>query len=273
MPRIVPSDIIKLIDTSLPRAAEFQETGDPVNLDGLTYSSFLQSLLDLIEQIDDILLAPIAENYPNFLAAQSAIRNILVEWASRGQTRSLKKGVGLPGHPVILIRRLLEKCPDQAIPETIRVLEFMVDEAMREELRQDLASIEFQMHNQQWKAAMVLSGSVAEALILERLQQISADDIQEAIKELRSTNDLTKKPPSDITRWTLTQYVQVAFSLNIVSERTKNLTLIGGDYRNLIHPGKAARENAMCSKAAALSVVASVESIVEDLEAKAGESG
>lgn len=270
MPRVLPSDIIKRIDAALPKAAELQGTGEQLRLDQRSYGAFLEGLVDLNDRIDDILLTPLGEDYAQFLAAQSAIRNILDEWESRGATRAFEKAAGLPEHPVLLIRRLLEKCPDQAVPEAISGLNFVDDNEMREELRQDLTSIDFQMLNRQWKAAMVLAGSVAEALLFEWLKRMAPVEIEQAVQTLVNGKEM-KRPRDDLEWWHLPEYIRVARSLGIISERTKNQALLGGDYRNLIHPGKAAREKAKCSRAAALSVVASLEGIIEDLEAKANQ--
>ena len=51
----------------------------------------------------------------------------------------------------------------------------------------------------------------------------------------------------------------------LLQDRTRDLSLLAGEYRNLIHAGKAVREKAECTRGAAHGVFGAVLEIIQDL--------
>jgi len=267
MAKVVPSDIVNYIDKVIQNAPIIQKEGNPFVLERI-HSGFLQSLLEMLDDIKDALLQLSAEDYTCFIASKASISSILEEWQSHGATRPLTKTLGFgKENPVIWIRRLLEGCPDSLVPPTVSGLEFIDDERYREMLRIDLASVEFLLNNNEWKATMVIAGSAIEALLcyqINKLKKIDENKFESAVNAAITRSDIAK-PPKDITCWHFKHYVHITHELGSISDKTKEQTLLGGDFRNLVHPGKSIREKASCNRATAHSVFAALEHVIIDL--------
>ncbi len=60
--------------------------------------------------------------------------------------------------------------------------------------------------------------------------------------------------------------VEEAKGLGLITVETAALAHMARDARNLIHPGKVARSGVECSKASALTALAGLYRVVEDLK-------
>ena len=80
--------------------------------------------------------------------------------------------------------------------------------------------------------------------------------------QFKFENSLTGEKPID---WSLHHLTEAARSLKILSEQTAAQCRIAKGFRNLIHPGRAARLAQKCSLGTALSALAAVEHVVGDL--------
>jgi hypothetical protein len=49
-----------------------------------------------------------------------------------------------------------------------------------------------------------------------------------------------------LDNWDLSQYIEVAFALNIIPESTAAQARLAKDFRNLIHPGREKRTKMRC---------------------------
>jgi hypothetical protein len=63
----------------------------------------------------------------------------------------------------------------------------------------------------------------------------------------------------------LIELIEVALHLDLVTPETATQARLGKDFRNLIHPGRAARLGQKCDRATALFALAAVEHVVRDL--------
>lgn len=265
MRRIVPSQIVQFIDTALPTAVDAQNKKLAIIINH-QYIGFVRGLSDLLLKIDDLLL-PMGTDAVTLQAATSEIRATLESWTRGNRDRStrLEKMPGYGENPVIVIRRILEKCHDSAVSPSISGLEFISDPIYRERLREDLASIENLFEARQWKATMVLAGSLIEALLCDQIIQKSEVDREQAITELMTLGELKSKPSSDPLQWHLPLYLKVAESLSLISKKTKEQATLSTEYRNLVHPGRELREKISCNKASTFSVLAGLEHVIDDL--------
>ncbi|MDA1329601.1 MAG: hypothetical protein DWG76_08040 [Chloroflexi bacterium] len=95
------------------------------------------------------------------------------------------------------------------------------------------------------KTCMILSGSIAEALILERL---SRDATVEAQAILVAQSLVQNKPskPNDLLSWTLANLVEVAQNIPSPVLPSDSGPQIGQlrHWRNLVHPGREIKETA-----------------------------
>jgi hypothetical protein len=175
---------------------------------------------------------------------------------------------GVPGYggtdPITLIHRALIKCPDEfPSPETAS-LSFIQPDDFRRNLQLDISATNRALANSEWKAATVLAGSIVEALLLWGLQQQSPSSVTSTTSGFVGTS-LQQKPPAALERWDLHEYIEVASALSVISADTATQARLAIDFRNLIHPGRAARLGQTCDRGTALSAVAAIEHVVRDL--------
>ena len=72
-------------------------------------------------------------------------------------------------------------------------------------------------------------------------------------------------PFRDIDRWDLDQFIEVAAQLRLLKPDTCTAAKLAKNFRNLIHPGRAARLAQTCDRATALSALAGLEHVIGDL--------
>jgi hypothetical protein len=256
MPRVVPSQIVTFIETCFQR--------DPASLNllqlGRAEMGQLAGLVELVEKIPDELLLIDGATYAALLSSVCHIRETLKFWTSGQDMRAWLSPVpAYRKHPVTIIYEVLSKCPDRAAVASTAELMFIVDPDFRETLRSDLSEVNRALADGEWKAATVLSGSVAEALLLWKLQSLPPAEIS------RVSNMVPNLPNKPLDRWHLPEYISAAERLNIFTADTIAQCKLAKDFRNLIHPGRARRLGQKCDRGAALSAVASVEHLVREL--------
>jgi hypothetical protein len=71
-----------------------------------------------------------------------------------------------------------------------------------------------------------------------------------------SKNRLKKEPKPDLDGWGLQEFIEVAGELKVIKPATVAAANLARDFRNLIHPGAAARRAEVCDRATALSALA-----------------
>jgi len=250
---IVPSTVVTYIDKAYPDI-------EKPNVIVLSYSDvgFVTGLEALLNQIDSILL-PTGEERGILITCRATMMSHVRMWETQGNTAPLKGLRGRIREGILkTIRNILIKCPDEPISKDIREFEFVSDESMRTEFQRDMGSIDFLVHQQQWKPAMVLAGALMEAILFDQITGINPQAIETSRKKAGESNP-------DQTRWHLPTLVKVGADLNILRDTTKKQCELSGDFRNLIHPGKAVRDAQKCTLATTLSVIAGLQLVLEDV--------
>jgi hypothetical protein len=174
---IYPSQLLQVIDSAFP-GAKVQQSDHTKRCD-ITFfqTGALSAVVRLADQIAPELLPSDQERYVEFQVAIAVANNFIQSAASvlaagsHGASFILDRteGIGLLS-PVTYMRRALEGLADQATSDTTPGLEFLSDDALALELRLDITTAMSALRNGQWKAAAVMAGSVAEALLLWALQ-------------------------------------------------------------------------------------------------------
>ena len=260
MPRVVPSKVVEFIDTTF-RACE-----GIVYLNQIEFGQ-LAGLVDLGDQIPDELLTMDATTYASLVCCKASIRGALSNFtADRQAGRHTRPFAVARNHsPMQLIRSALAKCPDKSPTASTSELSFITDADLGTDLRTDIGRINKALAAGEWKAATVLAGSAVEALLLWALERRPMGDVTNAVAALVASKDLTRQPGSDLNRWGLHEYIEVAASLLVIKHDTAVQTRLTQNFRNLIHPGRAQRLAQKCDRGTALSAVAGVEHVVRDL--------
>ena len=104
--------------------------------------------------------------------------------------------------------------------------DFVVGDDFRDGLRADYAEMTAAAAAGLWKAAHVLAGSIVEAVLIDSIAGATLSDKSKGIDPLKLD---------------LGGALKVCRDENILSARVVNLCDVVRDYRNLIHPGRAAR--------------------------------
>jgi hypothetical protein len=262
MPRVVPSQVCRFI------------ASNPVyEFDGLVKMNsvdpaVLSGVLVLADQVPDELLTMDNDAYASFITAKEQIKHILAAWTSNRNAGHSPQGFQFSArlNPLAQIRDALAKCPDESPAPGTTELNFIADADLRTNLLNDVGAINRALANGEWKAATVLAGSAAEALLLWALRQHSATDITRAISAARASGNMTANPdPNDLDRWNLHECIEVSAELGVIKPNTAKQARLAKDFRNFIHPGVAQRLGEKCDRATALSAVAGMEHVVRDL--------
>jgi hypothetical protein len=263
MPRIVPSQVVGLIDQVFPQAKD--KGSWPLSH---KHAIVLAGMLRLIDEIPDELIRLDAKSYGEFIAAVEGIRQALETWPHQGGGLVLEKIPGLYKlNPLYMVREALSRCSDEYPPAETAGLEFITDPDLRNNLRLDVASVGRALANNEFKAATVLAGSVIEAMLLWALEQRTPAEIQRSAAAAKAAGWLTRVPKGQLVDadWSLRPYAEVAGELEIITESTRKHLRLTIDFRNLIHPGKAKRLNEACDRGTALAAAASLELLMRDL--------
>jgi hypothetical protein len=106
-------------------------------------------------------------------------------------------------------------------------------------------------------------------LLLSVLRDQHETRIDEAISELKRSQKVAagKSLPLDPTHkfWSLFHYIEVAHQLSLIGKKAYQQSALIVDFRDLIHPAKEVRGEGCPNRATALSAVAAIEHVINDL--------
>ncbi|MCW4589430.1 hypothetical protein NO263_02365 [Gluconacetobacter entanii] len=249
MPRVVPSQIVTFINQS---SAKRIDVSKDVYHKGQKEAAELSTISSLLSQIPPELIRVDQSEYCLLVLADAAIKNY-VERLKRGILQGLRYPEINNKNCAIVILDILKKCPDATPVPSTTELTFIDDERLAASIRLDLSSAASALHNAEWKASTVLAGSVCEALLLW------------AILRAPNLTALTNRPTRAPDRWSIEDYKKIAVELRLIAEGTGHLVDQTKQFRNLIHPGCAYRQNESCDRATALTALSAAECIVRDI--------
>lgn len=158
---------------------------------------------------------------------------------------------GNPVTPLVAIVEILRQTPDQMLPSREDRLSYVADLRYRDQLLFDLAVASSALDNREWKASVVIAGSVVEALLLNAL--LDAGVAEPKLYKM-SFDDLIKESNKGaLIDKSLTDQLQAV-----------------RDYRNLIHPGRAIRERETCTPGKAYAMFGALHLLDEQLSKLGG---
>ena len=266
MTRVTPTQVVttldKLFARSPPDGRRNLHSGQAPQLQGV---------LDLVREIPSELIVLPEEAFAEFTLALSTIRQKLAHWLSVGQEASTLYFTGMPDvlgrDAVTVIIAALMQCPDEFPPAGTTDLPFIQDQQIRDGMRQDIGAANRAFQNAEWKAATVLGGAAIEALLHWKLSDPPTPiaDLRRAATAAATSGKLNKAPKPNLDDWGLADFVAVAAELGVIKEATFKAAEIARDYRNFIHPGRAARRKQVCDRGTALAVLSGLEHVIRDL--------
>lgn len=90
-------------------------------------------------------------------------------------------------------------------------------------------------------------------------------NVARAIAELTTSRARNRPPDADPNKWDISEYAAGGVALNIISDETWKATDLARGFRNLIHPGRAARLNQVCDREASHTALGALDHVVRDL--------
>lgn len=261
MTKVVPSQVVELIDESLPAARDRPTERIRV---GVEYAPQISAIVNLAREIPSELIQLSGSDYADLVLGLNGLENIISTWRTRGAVNVPweVRGISL----FVLVRRALAKCPDESPAPATTDLPFIADEDLRRNIRRDISAANSALHNGEWKAATVLAGSATEALLLWGIQNKKAKfEVTATVDALVEARKLNQPRNNNPENWGLHEYIEIAFHLQLIEHDSATQARLAKDFRNLIHPGRAARLGQTCDRATALSAIAAVEHVVRDL--------
>lgn len=127
--------------------------------------------------------------------------------------------------------------------------DFISNDTFRTMLERDKREMESCLQAGNHKSVLILAGSIIEAILVDFFLVFLSDN------ETRKT--ILKSP--------LNKLINIAVEENLISERTKDISTVVRNYRNLIHPGKEFRLKERVDKNSANVAANLVEIIIDEL--------
>lgn len=239
-------------------------TGAPPKLDGYLSDPQIESIARIgafIDALPSEILQLCSDPTP-IIVARASIRNFL----DQPPPKPGFEGRKIPGSVIVDLYEAISTLPDRAAPASANELLFITAPALRASIRDDLGSVETSMRDADWKAATVMAGSAAEALLLWAVQEeeskgVSLTTARAAVAAATSGS----APPADLSQWNLHQLTEGALSLGLIESTTAAQLRIAKGFRNLIHPGRVQRTQERCDRGTSLAAAAATEFVIRDL--------
>jgi hypothetical protein len=127
--------------------------------------------------------------------------------------------------------------------------DFITDDRFRKSLAADYAEFRASVSSEAWKAALVLLGSIVEALLVDHLV----------------STKYQSRCGTDPLRMHLGELIAACEKERVLSAKTTALSTVIQGYRNLIHPGRAIRLGETASKSAAIVAGELLQMIVDEI--------
>jgi hypothetical protein len=258
MPRVVPSDVVSFIQQTIT-ARNMTQNFSQGDLPALS------SLLALVDRLPNELLSLPSKEFTRLLVSLETVRAAVRVWQSATDRAPYWQ---MPPESVGAILELLSKCPDEAPSLGTHDLMFIAQSDLRDSIRIDMSTAHSDLAEGKWKGATVLAGSAAEALLLWALQEHesqNAGSLRAAVTALVAGNNMARPRNLNPENWELQHYIPVAHHLGLIEDDTATQANLARNYRNLIHPGRAARLGQTCDRSTAHGALAAMEGVARDV--------
>ncbi len=253
MTLVIPSQIVGTIKEFFPSVSQ----GEYLQF-SISHLPHLKGISNLAKQVPQELLILNYQDYADFVWSIGALDSQISIWIAQGDVAISKSKFD----PITKLYQLLNKCPDE-FPSTKDALLFFIDDKdIRDNIGKDIGATNRALHNAEWKAATVLAGATIEALLLWRLIKHPFNNVKSAAI-YAGVKD--KELKNQIDEWKFYVLIKASEQLQFIKKDTAQLVELAKNYRNLIHPGRAARLSMICDRGTALSAVGALEGVIRDL--------
>ncbi len=131
--------------------------------------------------------------------------------------------------------------------KTVKVLlDTIVNNDMKECIYQDIRDIENCISAGAWKPAVIMCGSVLEAIISDWLGHVNENDVKKAFQEIYPNKTIKK-----VAKFTLEELIDVAEKIGLIHGYHATISDGIRNFRNLVHPNITLRQQIKPNKAIA----------------------
>jgi hypothetical protein len=242
MPKVLPSQIVSSID------GMFGASRGEIDGGAITYvhRAEVHALLGLLDQVPGELVDLPTTDYLEYSRCRAVLATSLALW-NVGDTRPARDVGGKDA--VERIRRLMKQCHDE-LPPPEPELPFIADTDVRLGIEDRIQAAWTDFNAREWMGATVFAGAALEALLLWSLKQVS----------------LTNAPKRPLDQLHLADLINLAASNGVIDAATEQQAGLAKDARNLVHPGRALRSGEACNKATALTALAAIYRLIDQLK-------
>ncbi len=220
----------------------------------------LTGIMAAVDAIPTELLMVSGAELANFVQAKATLTGLIQQVRTLGNIAQ-----GVPGRHLTQVRCILQRCPDRVVPAAVSTLSFLNDADLQDALRADMASVEVSLREADWKPATVMAGSVIEALLLWAVLQKPRPIVDANVTALVAKGAIQKPRSASPEYWDLHQFIEIAAALAIIKADTATQARLAKDFRNFVHPGKAARLQQKCDRGTAYAAMAALQFVIRDL--------
>jgi hypothetical protein len=166
-PRLVPSEIVAVIDELFPYAA----SGKATEKLGIDVNGRVSALISLVDRLPAELVALPPKAFADYITQLEILR------VKNATAMTHGSGYRYSAQPVCALRKHLAACPDEAVIAAALEFLFVDPPELRDDLQIDLAESYDSLHAGRFKAATVLAGAVIEALLVWRLSNLTSTSL------------------------------------------------------------------------------------------------
>jgi hypothetical protein len=237
--RVLPSEVAAAIDGLFgPRSSDIDD-----HRVGPQFQADVSTIISLLDQVPTELIDFGIVHYTELMKCRAVLVVAMAYW-ERGAQLSAAAVNGKD--PVERIKRLMQLCHDE-LPPPEPELPFIDDEPRRVGIENQIAAAWASFNSRTWLGASTFAGAAMEAVLLWALQRSA--------------------PDKNFTKTRLVDLIKAAAGAQLFSPETATIANAARDARNLVHPGKVAETGVSCSKASALTALAGLYRVIEDLAA------
>src|SRR6266481_4391592 len=136
MPRVVPSQIVALIDRVL---SELADSGMGSKLLTQLQAPKIAAVIELASELPNEFLTLGRDEYSDYRVGINALKDLVNLWQNAPAASSLNRQAMIGTDAINEIRSLLAKCPDEAPSPSTVELSFIADLPLRESIRNDIS--------------------------------------------------------------------------------------------------------------------------------------
>jgi hypothetical protein len=241
MPKVLPSQIVAAIDQMFGSNRNELDERAVKHI----FRSEVHTLLALLDEVPSELIDLRSVEYLELTRCRGVLATSLVGW-NLGDIAPARAVDGKDA--VERIRRLMKQCHDE-LPPGQPEISFISSTDIRLGIEDRIHAAWIDFSAREWMGATVFAAAALEALLLWALKGAT----------------LVEKPKRSLDELHLPDLIRLALENQFISQACSSQAGLAKEARNLIHPGKMLRSGDSCNKATALTALAAVYRVIDEL--------